>query len=80
MLAHPDLVRLLYVHFANTHYPGGADDHELVPTLSYQRLVKEEVLDDEAMWARIRKAAANPHELQVLQALLFFNKAVLKTK
>ncbi|CEH15411.1 nad-specific glutamate dehydrogenase [Ceraceosorus bombacis] len=79
MQSHPDLVRLLYVHFANVHYPGGADDHELVPTLSYQRLVKEEVLNDGQMYDRIRKAAANQHELQVLQALLFFNKAVLKT-
>jgi glutamate dehydrogenase len=77
--SHPDLIRLLYVHFANIHYPGGAGDDELVPTLSYQRLVKEEVLTDEQMYDRIRKAANNTHEIQVLEALLFFNKAVLKT-
>ncbi len=76
---HPTLIRLLYVHFANIHYPGGADDQELVPTLSYQRLVKEEVLDDNQMYDRIRKAATNSHERQVLEAFLFFNKAVLKT-
>ncbi|PWN49527.1 putative glutamate dehydrogenase, NAD(+)-specific [Violaceomyces palustris] len=75
---HPALIRLLYVHFANTHYPG-AEDQELVPTLSYQRLVKEEVLDDAQMYDRIRKAASNSHERQVLEAFLFFNKAVLKT-
>ncbi|KAJ9475932.1 NAD-specific glutamate dehydrogenase [Pseudozyma hubeiensis] len=76
---HPTLIRLLYVHFANIHYPGGADDQELVPTLSFQRLVKEEVLDDNQMYDRIRKAANNSHERQVLEAFLFFNKAVLKT-
>jgi glutamate dehydrogenase len=76
--SHPDIVRLLYVHFANIHYPG-AEDQELLPTLSYQRLVKEEVLSDEAMYDRIRKVASNKHERQVLEALLFFNKAVLKT-
>ncbi len=80
--SHPEIIRLLYVHFANVHYPGGSSggaDDELVPTLSYQRLVKEEVLSDAQMYDRIRKAASNTHELQVLEALLFFNKAVLKT-
>ena len=76
--SHPTLIRLLYVHFANTHYPG-AEDQELVPTLSYQRLVKEEVLNDAQMYDRIRKAANNSHERQVLESFLFFNKAVLKT-
>ncbi|PWN30761.1 putative glutamate dehydrogenase, NAD(+)-specific [Jaminaea rosea] len=76
---YPDIVRLLYVHFANIHYPGGTEDDELVPTLSYQRLVKEEVLTDDQMYARIRKATVNQHEFQVLEALLLFNKAVLKT-
>lgn len=79
MVSHPDIIRLLYVHFANVHYPGGAGDDELVPTLSYQRLVKEEVLNDEQMYDRIRKAASNTHEFQVLEALLFFNKSILKT-
>jgi glutamate dehydrogenase len=78
MQSHPDIVRLLYVHFANIHYPG-AEDQELVPTLSYQRLVKEEVLTDDQMYDRIRKVANNTHERQVLEALLFFNKSVLKT-
>lgn len=76
---YPELVRLLYVHFANIHYPGGADDDELVPTLSYQRLVKTEVLTDQQMYDRIRKTTANQHEFQVLESLLLFNKAVLKT-
>lgn len=78
--SYPDLVRLLYVHFANVHYPGGgSQDHELVPTLSYQRLVKGEVLTDQQMYDRIRKVVTNKYERQVLEALLFFNKAVLKT-
>lgn len=77
--SYPDVVRLLYVHFANIHYPGGADDQGLVPTLSYQRLTKGEVLSDSQLFDRIRKVAANPHERQVLEALLIFNKAVLKT-
>ncbi|CAD6909819.1 unnamed protein product [Tilletia caries] len=78
--AHPDLIRLLYVHFANVHYPSGSNQHnDLVPTLSYQRLVKEEVLNDAQMLDRIRKVAVNAHERAVLETILLFNKAVLKT-
>lgn len=76
---YPELIRLLYVHFANIHYPGGAGDDELVPTLSYQRLVKEEVLTDAQIFDRMRKATNSQHELQVLESLLAFNKSVLKT-
>lgn len=77
--SHPEIVRLLYVHFANIHYPGGTQDQDLVPTLSYQRLTKGEVLSDGQLYDRIRKVASNTYERQVLEALLFFNKAVLKT-
>ncbi|PWN23922.1 putative glutamate dehydrogenase, NAD(+)-specific [Microstroma glucosiphilum] len=76
--SYPELVRLLYVHFAAIHYPKGGDDDDLIPTLSYQRLVKEEILTDEQMYDRIRKTTVNQHEFQVLEALLLFNKAVLK--
>jgi len=89
--AHPELMRLLYVHFASVHCPpgtptasanghgngngNGADDD----LLRFNRLVKGEVLSDEQMADRIRKVAVNAHERAVLEAILLFNKSVLKT-
>ncbi|KAF9019934.1 NADH-dependent glutamate dehydrogenase [Hymenopellis radicata] len=75
---HPDLISLLYVNFATTHYPTG-DASELMPTLSYQRLQTTEGLTDVELYDRIRRSVPNKHELQVLESFLIFNKAVLKT-
>ncbi|KAJ7083022.1 NADH-dependent glutamate dehydrogenase [Mycena epipterygia] len=78
--AHPDLIRLLYVNFALTHYPASSTDSGLdVPTLSYQRLTAAQPLDDAALYDKIRRAVPNKHELQVLEAFLVFNKHILKT-
>lgn len=76
--AHPDLLRLLYVQFALTHHTSQLAD-ELVPTLSYQRLHTGHVLSDEELALRIRKTVADPHDLEIFEALLTFNKAILKT-
>jgi len=76
---YPSIVRLLYVQFAHTHYPGGAHDQELMPTLSHQRLTKETLLNDDEMVDYIVRGASNSHDRQVLMALVAFNKSVLKT-
>jgi glutamate dehydrogenase len=79
ILAHPELIRLLYVHFAVTHYPAAeGDDAERMPqTLSYQRLQAAAPLSDGELADRLRRAVPNKHELQVLEAFLVFNKWVL---
>ncbi|KAI5118076.1 hypothetical protein M0805_009157 [Coniferiporia weirii] len=76
--AHPELIRLLYVNFAMTHYPNSSSQ-ELVPTISFQRLTLVQPLTDAELHAKIRRTAANKHALQVLESFLIFNKAVLKT-
>ncbi|WVQ84205.1 hypothetical protein IAT38_006356 [Cryptococcus sp. DSM 104549] len=75
---HPDLVRMLYINFAMTHYPAADEASQLTPTLSFQRLKTEQPLSDEDLYHQIRKTAANQHAVQILEALLIFNKHVLK--
>ncbi|KAL5524325.1 GDH2 [Sanghuangporus sanghuang] len=76
--AHPELVHLLYVNFAMVHYPN-TESQNLVPTISYQRLKVQQPLTDEELHDKIRRTVTNKHEQQVLESLLIFNKAVLKT-
>ncbi|KAJ7243753.1 NAD-specific glutamate dehydrogenase [Mycena rebaudengoi] len=81
ILAYPELIRLLYVNFALTHYPNSpADDAaQLMPTLSYQRLQTTQPLSDAELHDKIRRAVPNKHELQVLESFLVFNRHILKT-
>ncbi|TFK63395.1 NAD-specific glutamate dehydrogenase [Pluteus cervinus] len=74
-----DLIRLLYVNFAMTHYPSSDSASQLMPTLSYQRLQTAQPLTDEELYDKIRRTVSNKHELQVLESFLIFNKHVLKT-
>ncbi|KAF9778587.1 NADH-dependent glutamate dehydrogenase [Thelephora terrestris] len=76
--AHPELIRLLYVNFAMSQYPE-SESAQLMPTLSYQRLQTFQPLSDKDLYEKIRKTVSNKHELQVLEALLIFNKNVLRT-
>ena len=76
--AYPDLLRLLYVQFAMTHHTSQIAD-ELVPTLSYQRLHSGHVLSDDELAARIRKTVTDRHDLEIFEALMVFNKSILKT-
>ncbi|PFH54040.1 hypothetical protein AMATHDRAFT_73054 [Amanita thiersii Skay4041] len=76
--AYPELIQLLYVNFAMTHYPA-ADNTQLMPTLSYQRLQTTQQYTDEELYDKIRRTVHNKHELQVLESFLIFNKHVLKT-
>ena len=78
ILAHPELIRMLYINFAMTHYPAAEEAQQLTPTLSFQRLKTEQPLTDEELHAKIRKNAANPHAFQILESFMIFNKHVLK--
>lgn len=75
---YPELIRLLYIQFAMTHYIQ-AQGAQLMPTLSYQRLHTQQILSEEELLNRVKRAAANSHDMEVLQSFLIFNKAVLKT-
>ncbi|KAI0031181.1 NADH-dependent glutamate dehydrogenase [Vararia minispora EC-137] len=76
--AHPELIRMLYINFAMTHYPQD-EAQRLMPTLSYQRLQTERPLGDQELRDRIRRTVQDKQEVAVLEALLIFNKHVLKT-
>lgn len=77
---YPELIRILYLSFANTHYvQTRGDTDDFIPTLSYLRLSTDQVLDEEAIAETISKTAANQHDLMVMNYFLIFNKAVLKT-
>ena len=77
---YPDLIRSLYLVFAHSHYAqtrGEQDD--FIPTLSYQRLRIDNVLDDAGLKSLISKTVANEHDEMVMTAFRVFNAAVLKT-
>jgi glutamate dehydrogenase len=77
---YPELIRPLYLAFANTHYVqtrGEQDD--FLPTLSYLRLKVEKVLNDGELKALIAKTVINEHDLMVMTAFRVFNASVLKT-
>lgn len=77
---YPDLIRNLYLSFANTHYvQTRGDQDDFIPTLSYLRLNVEQVLDDDALAEMISRTVTNQHDEMVMQYFLTFNKAVLKT-
>lgn len=58
--------------------PAADEASHLTPTLSFQRLKTEQPLSDEDLYLKIRKEATNQHAFQILEALLVFNKHVLK--
>ncbi|RMZ84539.1 hypothetical protein DV737_g1185, partial [Chaetothyriales sp. CBS 132003] len=77
---YPEVIRALYLSFANKHYVQTRGDRDdFIPTLSYLRLDVDKVLDDDALAAFIAKTAASQHDEMVMQYFLIFNKAVLKT-
>ncbi|RIA91793.1 Glutamate/Leucine/Phenylalanine/Valine dehydrogenase-domain-containing protein [Glomus cerebriforme] len=75
---YPDLIHLLYINFALTHYvnPRAA---ALEPTLSFQRIQTDVVLNDDELLDKIKKTTSNVHEFMVFESFLIFNKHVLKT-
>ena len=77
---YPDLVRALYLAFANTHYVQTRGEHDdFLPTLSYLRLKVEKVLSDQELKALISKTVLNEHDQMVFTAFRVFNTSVLKT-
>jgi glutamate dehydrogenase len=77
---YPELIRSLYLSFAHRHYvhTRGEED-DFIPTLSYQRINVQEVIDDESLAEIISKTTTNQHDEMVMQYFLKFNRAVLKT-
>lgn len=77
---YPDLIRALYLAFANAHYvqTRGEQDNFL-PTLSYQRMTIDRALTDAEMKDLISKTAINEHHEMVMTAFRVFNSSVLKT-
>ena len=78
---HPDLIRLLYVHFAAVHYlPHRRDvSQDIRSSLSFERLNIERVPETEELRERIRKSLMNEHERIVFESFLSFNLSILKT-
>lgn len=77
---YPDLIRNLYLAFAQRHYVqtrGEQDD--FIPTLSYLRLRVDKALDDDEIRNLISKTVVNEHHEMVMSAFQVFNSAVLKT-
>lgn len=75
---YPDLVRSLYLTFANLHYVHTrGDEDDFIPTLSYQRLKVDKVLPDVEMNELIKKTVANDHHRMVMEAFQVFNTHVL---
>lgn len=77
---YPELIRSLYLSFANIHYVqtrGEADD--FLPTLSYQRLKIDRILEPAELEDLIARSVANDHEAMVMSAFQIFNSHVLKT-
>ncbi|KAI9596164.1 Glutamate/Leucine/Phenylalanine/Valine dehydrogenase-domain-containing protein [Syncephalis fuscata] len=75
---YPELVKLLYVNFAMTHYINPRE-RSLEPTLSYQRLQTDVPLSNGELLDKIRRTTSNSHEFMVFESFLTFNKHVLKT-
>ena len=77
---YPELVRALYLAFANSHYVQTRGEHDdFLPTLSYLRLKVERVLSDQELKALIAKTVLNEHDQMVFTAFRVFNSSVLKT-
>ncbi|GAA6003578.1 glutamate dehydrogenase (NAD(+)) [Rhodotorula paludigena] len=75
---YPDIIRLAYISFSFKHYYNVFGD-QLVPTLSYARLQSAEVLSGEQLKVYINKHVLNKHDAQILESLVTFNEAILKT-
>ncbi|KAJ1998028.1 NAD-dependent glutamate dehydrogenase, partial [Coemansia sp. S85] len=90
MLRHRDLLKDLYLHFAQVHYihsetPSGisrlADrlKDNLHVSLSMARLQDKAALTKDELLVKIARVTTNDHDAMVMRALLDFNEHVLKT-
>lgn len=75
---HPELVRSLYLAFANQHYVQTRGEHDdFIPTLSYQRLQVGRVLNEDELGSLISTSVGNEHQEKVMQSFIIFNQNVL---
>ncbi|KAA8901754.1 hypothetical protein TRICI_006000 [Trichomonascus ciferrii] len=75
-----EVVRQLYLQFADIHYVQSHGEGDgFLPTLSYQRLQTDKVMNNDELRTFIRRSATNDHQVLVLEAFLVFNNHVLKT-
>lgn len=80
IIAHySELVRSLYLSFANSHYVQTRNEDDFLPTLSYLRLKVDKVPNDAELKDLISTSVANEHHEMVMDAIRIFNKSVLKT-
>lgn len=75
---YPELIKLLYVHFAMAHYIMHRRE-SLEPSLSFQRLQRDRVLTTDEIQEKIKRTVCSPHEQMVFECLLRFNQHILKT-
>eukprot|EP00835_Amoeboradix_gromovi_P004411 NODE_342_length_10579_cov_0.629389.p1 type:complete len:1031 gc:universal NODE_342_length_10579_cov_0.629389:5309-2217(-) len=78
MSLYPELIKQLYIHFAMDHYVS-AKEQTAHPTLSYQRINKQQIYSDDELLELIKKSTSNKHEFMVFECILQFNRHVLKT-
>ncbi|KAK3652098.1 NAD-dependent glutamate dehydrogenase [Elasticomyces elasticus] len=77
---YPELVRALYLTFANAHYmQTRGDEDDFLPTLSYLRMKVDRIMTDDELKLLISKTAVNEHHEMVMTAFRVFNSSVLKT-
>lgn len=75
-----DLIRQLYLQFANVHYvQSRGEGKNFLPTLSYQRLQTAKVYNKEELKELIKRECTNEHQIMVFEAIMTFNNHVLKT-
>jgi glutamate dehydrogenase len=75
---HPELVRSLYLSFANQHYvQTRGEEDDFIPTLSYQRLQVGRVLNEDELGSLISTSVGNEHQEKVMQSFIIFNQNVL---
>jgi glutamate dehydrogenase len=76
---YPELIKLLYNHFAMVHHVSSTATSTLGPSLSVMRLQNTPILTEEQLRATIKKTVQNAHELMIFESYLTFNNHVLKT-
>ncbi|KAA8912315.1 NAD-specific glutamate dehydrogenase-like protein [Sphaerosporella brunnea] len=77
---HPELIRSLYLSFANTHYVQTRGDQDtFLPTLSYQRLKMDRVLNDKELRQKIDTTVEDENQQKVMSMFITFNSHLLKT-
>lgn len=68
---YPDLLRILYINFAMTHYVMNQKENALKPSLSFQRIKRDLALTEAEIRDKIRQTVSNQHELMVIHIKSF---------